>query len=127
MASAIYRLYLEEDIANGNIPLPAGKNRNWFYEPLVKDAISRCSWIGASRGQIDEMKETQAAIMRILGGLSTYEIECAKLGHDFRELFEQRARENKIMLNLGLEFSTDTKKTNEQNHDTVKTDGVNNE
>lgn len=127
LASAIYRLYLEEDIANGNIPLPAGKNRNWFYEPLVKDAISRCSWIGASRGQIDEMKETQAAIMRILGGLSTYEIECAKLGHDFRELFEQRARENKIMLNLGLEFSTDTKKTNEQNHDTVKKDKVNNE
>lgn len=119
LASSIYRLYLEEDIANGNLPLPLGKDRNWFYEPLVKDALSRATWIGASRGQIDEMKETQAAIMRILGGLSTYEIECSKLGYDFRDLFEQRARENKIMATLGLQFSSETKKTNQQNHDTV--------
>jgi capsid protein len=28
------------------------------------EAMSRCDWIGASRGQIDELKETQAAILR---------------------------------------------------------------
>lgn len=109
-ANNIYALWLEEDIAQGNLPLPPGKRRSWFYEPGVKDAIVQCSWIGASRGQIDEMKETQAAILRIKGGLSTYEIECARLGHDFRDLFEQRARENKLMASLDLAFDTDTTK-----------------
>lgn len=118
-ASSVYRLWLEEEIANGNLPLPVGKDRSWFYEPLVKDAISRCTWIGASRGQIDEMKETQAALMRINGGLSTFEKECSKLGDDFRDIFEQRNRENKLMDSLGLEFSADTQKTNTQNQDTT--------
>lgn len=109
-ANAIYALYLEEDIAKGNIPLPKGKGRDWFYEPLVKDALCQCTWIGASRGQIDETKETQAAILRIKSGLSTYEKECARLGEDFREVFEQRAREEKVIKKYGLSFTMDTEK-----------------
>lgn len=105
LANNIYALWLEEEIALGNIPLPQGKTRDWFYEPLVKDAITQCTWIGASRGQIDELKETQAALERIAGGVSTYEEECARLGKDFRAVFEQRARENKLMESLGLKFS----------------------
>lgn len=104
-ATNVYSLYLEEDIANGNIPLPKGKNRNWFYEPLVKDALCSCSWIGASRGQIDESKETDAALARIAGGLSTYEKECARLGEDFRAIFEQRAREEGMLKKYGLVFA----------------------
>ena len=103
-ANNIYALWLEEDIAAGNIPLPPGKDRSWFYEPLVKDALIQCSWIGASRGQVDESKETDAALARIAGGLSTYEKECARLGEDFRDIFEQRAREQKIIDNYGLVF-----------------------
>lgn len=109
-ANNIYALWLEEDIAQGNLPLPPGKRRSWFYEPGVKDALVQCSWIGASRGQIDEMKETQAALLRIDGGLSTYEIECARLGNDFRDIFDQRARENKIMKSLDLSFDRSTEK-----------------
>lgn len=104
-ASNIYALWLEEEIAAGNLPLPPGKTRDWFYEPMVKDALCECSWIGASRGQIDESKETDAALARIEGGLSTYEKECARLGEDFREVFAQRAREKKLMEKLGIEFS----------------------
>lgn len=107
LATNIYALWLEEEISKGNIPLPAGKNRNWFYEPLVKDALTVCSWIGASRGQIDESKETDAALARIEGGLSTFEKECARLGEDFRAVFEQRAREKKMMEKLSIEFSRD--------------------
>lgn len=110
LANNIYALYLEEEIAAGNLPLPSGKKRSWFYESGVKDALIQCSWIGASRGQIDEMKETQAALLRIQGGLSTYEKECARLGDDFRDVFEQRARENKLMDSLSLSFSSDTTK-----------------
>lgn len=106
LATNAYALYLEEDIANGNIPLPKGKTRDWFYEPLVKDALCQCSWIGASRGQIDETKETDAALARIAGGLSTYEEECARLGRDFRVVFEQRAREQKLIEKYGLKFNT---------------------
>lgn len=113
-ASFIYRLWLEEEINAGNIPLPKGKTASWFYEPLVKDAISQCSWIGASRGQIDELKETQAALLRVKSGLSTYEIEAAKLGLDFRDLFAQRAREERLIKRLNLSFSMDAQKPSTQ-------------
>lgn len=114
LASHIYMLWLEEDIAAGNVPLPAGKTRDWFYQPLVKDALCQCDWIGASRGQIDEMKETQAAILRIKSGLSTYEMECSRLGKDFRDVFEQRAREEGIIKKYNLSFSMDTEKQSAQ-------------
>ena len=125
-ADNIYALYLEEDINAGNLPLPKGKGRDWFYQPLVKDALAQCSWIGASRGQIDETKETQAAILRIKSGLSTYEKECARLGEDFRDVFEQRAREEKIISKLGLSFTMDTtKQTADANNDAPPGNGQN--
>ena len=113
-ASFIYRLWLEEEINAGTVPLPTGKTSAWFYEPMVKDAICHCSWIGASRGQIDELKETQAALMRVKSGLSTYEIEASKLGLDFRDLFAQRAREERLIKKLGLAFNMDAQKPSTQ-------------
>lgn len=110
LATAIYALVLEEEINAGNVPLPTGKTAAHFYEPLMKDAYTSCTWIGASRGQIDELKETQAAILRIKSGLSTYEIEVSKLGLDFREVFEQRAREEGIIKAKGLAFSLDAQR-----------------
>lgn len=104
-ASSIYALWLEEEIAAGNITLPPGKTRDWFYEPLVKDALTSAEWIGASRGQIDEKKETEAAILRIKNGLSTYEIEIARLGGDWREVFDQRAEEEGIIKQKQLNFT----------------------
>lgn len=107
LATMIYILWLEEDINAGNIPLPPGKTAaDVFYDPVMREALTSCSWIGASRGQIDEMKETQAAILRINAGLSTYELECARLGEDFRRMWKQRARENTLMKELNLEFSS---------------------
>jgi len=76
----------------------------------MKEAYTACSWIGASRGQIDELKETQAAIMRIKSGLSTYENEIAKLGKDYREIFAQRAREEKLIKAKGLYFTLDAQR-----------------
>jgi lambda family phage portal protein len=102
VADAVYRLVVEEEIANNNLPLPRGKTRAWFYEPLVKDALCRASWIGASRGQIDEKKETEAAILRMESGLTTLEMECARLGSDFRDVIDQRAREKKLLVAAGL-------------------------
>lgn len=110
MATSIYILWLEEEINAGNIPLPKGMGAEIFYDPVKREALCSCEWIGASRGQIDELKETQAAVMRINSGLSTYEKECARLGEDFRKIFRQRSRENRLMGELGLSFSSDAKK-----------------
>jgi len=104
-ASMIFELWFEEELNTGDVPMPKGRKASEFYtDPVFKEALLRCTWIGASRGQIDEMKETQAAILRIKTGLSTYEIEAARLGEDFRRLFSQRSREEKLMTKLGLSF-----------------------
>jgi lambda family phage portal protein len=105
MASMIYTLWLEEEINAGNVPLPPGMTWRDFYDPMKRDALCNSEWIGASRGQIDEKKETEAAILRIKNGLSTYEAEIARLGGDFREVFKQRAREEGVIKKLGLDFS----------------------
>lgn len=109
-ASQIYQLWVEEEIAQGNLPLPRGKNRTDFYRPLMKDAYTRCSWIASGRGQVDELKETQAAMLRIKSGLSTYEKEASKLGEDWRELAAQRAKEEKVFADLNLPFSLDAQR-----------------
>ena len=110
LATMIFTLWLEEELNAGNVPLPRGMGKEIFYDPVKREAMLNCSWIGASRGQIDEMKETQSAILRINSGLSTYEAEAARLGEDFRRIFKQRAREQKMMTALGLEFSTGAEK-----------------
>lgn len=107
-ATHIYLLWLEEEFSKGELPLPA--NAPNFWEGLNKEAYGQCEWVGASRGQIDELKETQAAVLRIASGLSTYEAESARLGNDYRDIFDQRAREEKAIAERGLVFNTSPKK-----------------
>lgn len=105
-ANSVYALALEERMASGLVPLPSGGKvtRDVFYEVLAKEAICRASWIGSGAGQIDELKETQAAMLRIGAGLTTWEKESSRLGLDWREVFAQRAREEAYAAELGLEF-----------------------
>ena len=112
LANQIYGNVLEEFIAQGEVPLPPGFTRDDYYQPLMREAFSRCAWIGTGTGQIDELKETQAAILRIKAGLSTYEIEIARLGEDWREIFEQQAVEAGVMAEKGLVFDMNTNKGN---------------
>jgi lambda family phage portal protein len=112
LATAIYGNVLEEFIAQGEVPLPPGFTRDDFYRPLMREAFSRCAWIGTGTGQIDELKETQAAILRIKAGLSTYEIEIGRLGEDWREIFEQKALEAGVMAERSLVFDMGTNKGN---------------
>lgn len=104
-ASIVYRLWLEEAINKGEVPLPAGAP-SW-YEGQNADAYSQCEWIGASRGQIDELKETQAAALRIRMNLSTYEDEMARLGKDWRAALAQRKREQELLKDYGLVVEAD--------------------
>ena len=101
-ATEVYTLWLEEEIARGNIPMPPGYTPDDFYDPMIREALTCCTWIGASRGQIDEKKETEAAELRLNNQLSTLEDECARLGVDWRQVIRQRAREQKMMKQYGL-------------------------
>jgi len=103
-ATTIYRLWLEEEVNAGRVPMPKGLGPEAFYDPVLREALCSCDWIGASRGQIDEKKETESAILRIKNGLSTYEMECARLGQDFRRVFKQRSREERMLKELNLSF-----------------------
>ena len=101
LATIIFRLWLEE-MVNGNrlTTFPKSKAPILYENNSLGfrfDALSRCDWIGASRGQIDELKETQAAVLRINNGLSTLEEEIARLGGDWRKKLRQRARELKLV------------------------------
>jgi lambda family phage portal protein len=109
-ATIAYRLWLEEAINKGAISaLPrAARQRGWLYQNQRLDAISQCDWIGASKGQIDELKETQAAVLRLRYNLTTEESEIARLGSDWRAVKRQRRREKLMDAELGLEVAEDT-------------------
>ena len=108
-ANAIYGCTLEEMITEGHLECMKSiikRDPEFFYRPLHKEALLRASWIGSSRGQVDELKETQAAVLRINSGISTFETECAKLGNDYRDVFKQKAREEALRKALKLDFGS---------------------
>lgn len=103
-ATDVFRLCFEEALNAGEFDDVLPRNAPNFYDGMNKDYYTNCNWIGASRGQVDELKETEAAVLRIKSGLSTYEVECARFGDDYREVFKQKAREAKLMQENNLVF-----------------------
>jgi lambda family phage portal protein len=123
-ATDVFQLYAEEDLNAGNLPMPRNydwrilynaRNGGFYTNSVVKEALFNCSWVGAGRGQIDELKETQAALLRIAGGLSTWESEVARQGGDYRAVFRQRAREDKLALGYGITFDLTAVKPTAEN------------
>lgn len=92
-ATITYHLWLEEMLAKGEITSVKRRMPSW-YEGRNKEYYGGCEWVGASRGQVDELKETQAAVLRMNHGLSSLEQENARLGNDWRKQLRQMAREN---------------------------------
>jgi len=78
-----------------------------MYEPLMLDAYTQADWIGAALGQIDELKETQAAALRLKYNLSTLEDEIARTGKDWRKVLIQREKEQKELEARGLLMEVD--------------------
>lgn len=101
-AGMIYRLWFEEAVNKGDIESMNARSVPNMYEGLNMEAFTNAQWIGAGRGQIDELKETQAAILRIKNRLSTYEQEIARMGDDYRPIFRQIAREQGEMEELEI-------------------------
>lgn len=111
MANFVFRLWLEEAINNDKLTTFRSSQAGKLYTDgrlnMMFDALSACEWIGAARGQIDELKETQAAVLRIKWGLSTHEDELARLGKDWRKVFAQKEREQKEMERRGITMVED--------------------
>ena len=111
MANIVYRLWLEEAINQDQIETYRASEAGLLYtnghQNLMFDALTQATWIGASRGQIDELKETQAAVLRIKYGLSTHEDELSRLGKDWRKVYAQMAREAEMREELDIELQED--------------------
>lgn len=113
-ASLFFRLWLEEALNKNEITSLPRNAPNW-YEGQNADAYSECSWIGANMGQIDGLKETQAAVLRLNNGLGTAEDELAALGKDWRQVYKQLAREQKFRDRIGLRLGAEKTNTNMMN------------
>ena len=98
----MYELVLEEAYLRGDLPITRMQYENKW------NIIKKAEWVGAPFGQIDEMKETQASILRINSGLSTYAAELAGAGKDWQDVFSQRAREDEAAESLGLTLGLST-------------------
>jgi lambda family phage portal protein len=94
LATPYYQLWLEEAVDLGLVDAPG------FYENRY--AYSACRWIGPGRGWVDPVKEAEAALIRVVGHLSTLERECAEQGLDWEEVLEQRSSELARMKELGI-------------------------
>lgn len=118
-ADEVYTLWLEEALNASELPLPRGWNSRAFYLPYGKEALSECDWIGAGRGQIDELKETQASLLRVKGGLSTRELEISKQGGDWRKVFRQLSRERRMAEELDITFDSNPQRDGTTSGQTV--------
>ena len=76
---------------------------------LIRKAYSNAIWNGPSQGQIDPLKEANAAVIKINNGLSTRTKEVAELnGGDFEQNIRIIDRENKILEKKGVKLNGGT-------------------
>jgi lambda family phage portal protein len=89
----VYENFLIEAVATGRISAPG-----FFDDPVKRYCWCSADWRNEQNHNLDEIKETQGAIMRINAGLSTRAMEVAALnGTDFYENIEQLEMENALM------------------------------
>lgn len=89
----VYERFLMEAVACGRIRAPG-----FFYDPVIRQAWSRCRWNGPAPGMIDPLKEVEASEKKIAIGISTREKEAMELnGTDFSENIRQLGKEAEEM------------------------------
>jgi lambda family phage portal protein len=92
----IYEEWLSEAVAKGRIYAPG-----FFDDPIIKKAYCNAEWNGPSQGQLDPVKEANAASIRVENGFSTRARETVELtGGDFVQNNRQRIKEEKMRQEL---------------------------
>lgn len=111
----IYEQFLTEAIAKGRINAPG-----FFDDPIIRKAYCGAEWNGPSPGQLDPVKEANAAVIRVENGFSTRAKETVELtSGDFNRNIRQLAIEEKRMREAGLAKAGDlsVKNKNQQTED----------
>lgn len=104
----IYEEFLAEGIAKGRIEAPG-----FFTDPMIRKAYCQAEWNGPSQGQLDPLKEVNAAEKRVQNGFTTRSQETVALGGgDFFRNHSLRVLEEQVRREGGL--TTEGKPQNEQ-------------
>jgi len=98
----VYEIFLYEAISAGRIAAPG-----FFADPLIRLAYSGAQWIGPSPGQVDPLKEVNAAEKRLNLVISSRAEETAALtGGDFERNMRQVIKEKKKLDEAGIPWSS---------------------
>ncbi len=93
LCQPVYEEWLSEAVAKGRINAPG-----FFDDPAIRKAWCLSDWSGDTQGQLDPLKEAEAAKVRVEEGFSTREHEANELtGMSFDMIAAQRGREEKLM------------------------------
>lgn len=94
----VYEEWLYEAVLSGRVKAPG-----FLEDPVIRAAWCGAEWTGPGQGQIDPLKETQAARERIDGKLSTHEKEYSAIhGNDWKGGMNRLAREKDFLEEVGL-------------------------
>ncbi|MBO2943572.1 phage portal protein [Paenibacillus sp. F411] len=94
----IYEEWFAEAVIKGRIDAPG-----IFDDPLLFKAYTKAEWHGPSQGQLDPVKEANAAVIRVENGFSTRAREAAELtGTEYESNVRQLAYEQQIREQNGL-------------------------
>lgn len=94
--SKVFDNWLEMSLMTGAIPLPLSK-----IEKFNSKVFTGRRWRG-----VDEVKEANAAALRIANKLSSYTSENADIGNDFEAVIIQQAEERMMMISYGINPNT---------------------
>ncbi|MBQ3396229.1 MAG: phage portal protein [Synergistaceae bacterium] len=88
----IYEEWLSEAVLLGRIKAPG-----YFDDDVLRKAYAWAEWTGPSQGQLDPVKEVNAAALRVQNGFSTRQKETAELtGEDYDLNVRQLQREESL-------------------------------
>jgi lambda family phage portal protein len=105
----VYEEFLAEAVSKGRIKAPG-----FFIDYSVRQAWSGSKWSGPGQGQLNPVQETQAALMRVNGNLSTLAKETAAIdGDNWFTMINQRSREISVLDSKGMNIKIDTSKKQE--------------
>lgn len=98
ICQGLYENWLDEEVGEGRIQIKGG------YETFIanRDRLTWALWQGPAKPSADDLKSAKGSSERLYNGTTTLADECAELGKDPDEVFEQRAREHNRYVEAGL-------------------------
>ncbi len=88
----VYEFWLRESVSKGFV-----KASGYEEDDYARSLYTWCEWTGPSQGQLDPVKEVNAAILRVKNGFSTCQRETSELtGGDYDLNMKQQKREAEL-------------------------------